>query len=667
VNTVGAEQPLWSPSWNSRQASNLSSFTDHLRVTRGLEVGDYHALWEWSVSDVSAFWGAIWEFFGLDSVSSYDDVLPVDTLPGAQWFSGARLNFAGYLLSQGAPEAPAVVSIDESGDAVTLTWADLGQKVSALASTLDGLGVGSGDVVAGYLPNSGEAVVAFLATASLGAVWTAVGLDYAAPAVIDRFAQLSPKVLIAANGYRYNGQLHSRADAIDTIAGALATTLAATIVVARQGISPPDASTLQWDGVTAPSSAITMPVAVDFSHPLWVLFTSGTTGMPKGLVHSHGGILVEMLKQLSLHWDLTAADRVFWYTSTSWVMWNLQISTLLLGGSIVCYDGSPTYPDVAAMWRLVATHGVTFFGTSPGYLHACEKAGIRPGLEFDLSLLRAMGSTGSPLAPTVHRWAFQHVGALPLWSLSGGTDVASAFCGGAPTVPIWPGELPVRCLGVAAESWDERGVPVPVGEVGELVITRPMPSMPIYLWNDVSAERYRAAYFSNYPGAWRQGDWVTITERKSVVIHGRSDATLNRNGIRMGSADIYAAVETIPQVTESLVVGVDQPDGSYWMPLFVTLAPKCRLDELLVAEIRLAISRRASPRHVPDDIIEVSGIPHTRTGKKLEVPVKRILQGASAASVVNHAAVDDASLLADFVAIAEDRAAASAAPRKVFP
>jgi acetoacetyl-CoA synthetase len=649
MNTVGAEQPLWSPGLNT---SNLSSFTDHLRVTRNLDFGDYRSLWEWSVSDIGEFWAAIWEFFGLDAVSSYDEVLPVDTLPGAQWFSGAQLNFAGHLLGQGSPGSPAVVSVDESGDAVTLTWAELGQKVSGLASALDDLGVGRGDVVAGYLSNSAEAVIAFLATASLGAVWSSLGLDYAAPAVIDRFAQLGPKVLIAANGYRYNGELHSRADAIDTITAALAPTLSATVIVARNGIRPPNAGVLHWEDVTAPASSLIEPAIVDFSHPLWVLFTSGTTGIPKGLVHSHGGILVEMLKQLSLHWNVSASDRVFWYTSTSWVMWNLQVSTLLLGGSIVCYDGSPTYPDVAAMWRLVANQGVTFFGTSPGYLHACEKTGLSPGTQFDLSSLRALGSTGSPLAPAVHQWAFQHVGPLPIWSMSGGTDVASAFCGGAPTVPIWPGELSVRCLAVAAESWDDRGAPVPAGEVGELVITRPMPSMPSHLWNDPNAERYRAAYFATYPNAWRQGDWITITERDSVVIHGRSDATLNRNGVRMGSADIYAAVETFPQVTESLVVGVDRTDGSYWMPLFVTMAPDCHLDESLVSEIKAAISHRASPRHVPDDIIEIAGIPHTRTGKKLEIPVKRILQGAAAAAVVDDDAVDDAALLAVFVDIA---------------
>ncbi|MCV7226165.1 acetoacetate--CoA ligase [Mycolicibacterium komossense] len=652
MSTAGAEQPLWSPEQGCGAPSNLESFIDHLRVTRGLDISDYQGLWEWSVAEIAEFWAAIWEYFDLDCVSGYDEVLSVDALPGAQWFSGARINFADHLLRGGSRATPAVIVVDESGNTTTLTWDELRQKVSALATALDGLGVAAGDVVAGYLPNSAEAVIAFLAAASLGAVWSVVGLDYAAPAVVDRFAQLRPTVLIAATGYRYNGVLHDRADAIDTLASALADSVIATVVVGREGCRLPATRVLQWDDLTVPSPNPVTPLVVDFDHPLWVLFTSGTTGIPKGLVHSHGGILVEMLKQLALHWDVTASDRVFWYTSTSWVMWNLQVSTLLLGGSIVCYDGSPTYPDVAAMWRLVAAHQVTFFGTSPGYLHASAKAGLTPGTDFDLTALRALGCTGSPLAPDVHRWALEHVGKKPVWSMSGGTDVASAFAGGAPNAPVWAGELSTRCLAVAAQSWDERGTPVAAGEVGELVITRPMPSMPIRLWNDTTGERYRTTYFGMFPDAWRQGDWVTITARGSVVIHGRSDATLNRNGIRMGSADIYAAVETFPQVTESLVVGVDRTDGSYWMPLFVTLAPQCHLDESLIAQMKLAIGQRASPRHIPDDIIAVRGIPHTRTGKKLEVPVKRMLQGAAAAAVVSPDAVDDASLFDDFAEIA---------------
>jgi acetoacetyl-CoA synthetase len=357
-----------------------------------------------------------------------------------------------------------------------------------------------------------------------------------------------------------------------------------------------------------------------------------------------------------LHWDLRVDDRVFWYTSPSWVMWNLQLSTLVTGGSILCYDGSPTFPDPSTLWRLVAEHGITFFGTSPGYLQASENAGVRPAKDFDLSRLRAMGSTGSPLAPYLHRWARDEVGALPLWSMSGGTDIAGAFVGGAPTVRIWPGEISVRCLGVAMEAWDEQGHPV-YDEVGELVVHRPMPSMPVFLWDDPDRSRYTEAYFSTFPGAWRQGDWITINERGSVVIHGRSDSTLNRNGVRMGSADIYAAVETIPEVTEALVIGAEQADGTYWMPLFVVLDDGLALDDALVERIRRAIREKASPRHVPDEVIAVPGIPHTRTGKKLEVPVKRILQGAPPETVANPDAVDDATLLRPFVDLAAERSA----------
>jgi acetoacetyl-CoA synthetase len=655
MTSIDEAQPLWSPDHSGGPVSTLELFVDHLRTTRGLDLVDYHALWDWSVTEIEEFWAAVWEYFDLDCVSCYNEVLPVDALPGAQWFSGAHINFAEHLLRGGSAGATAVISVDESGAAATLSWAELRQQVSALAAGLRGLGIGPGDVVAGYLSNTGEAIIAFLATATLGAIWSCVGLDYAAPAVIDRFAQLRPTVLITANGYRYNGQLHSRTEALDAVAAALADSLSATVLITRTGIDLPKTVTVAWTDLLSASHAPVTAATVEFGHPLWVLFTSGTTGIPKGLVHSHGGVLVEMLKQLGLHWDIAATDRVFWYTSTSWVMWNLQVSTLLLGGSIVCYDGSPTYPDVTAMWRLVETQGVTFFGTSPGYLHACQKAGMTPRTRFDLAALRAMGCTGSPLAADVHRWATAEIGDLPLWSMSGGTDVASAFCGGAPTVAIWPGELSARSLAVAAAAWDEHGNPVPAGEVGELVITRPMPSMPIGLWGDTDRKRYRDAYFSTYPQAWRQGDWITITERESVVIHGRSDATLNRNGVRMGSTDIYAAVEMFPEVTESLVVGVDRADGSYWMPLFVTLAADCTLDGTLTEQLKRAIANRASPRHVPDDVIAVRGIPHTRTGKKLEVPVKRILQGNATTAVVSPDAVDDASLLADFAEIARAR------------
>jgi acetoacetyl-CoA synthetase len=643
--------PLWTPSRELVENSNITKFVRHVRSTRGLDLTDYEALWRWSVSDLPAFWAAIWEFFGLDAISDYDQVLNSTGMPGARWFSGARINFADLLLSAGKEADSAITSIDESGSNAEHSRAELRAQANALARSLTDAGLGPGDVVVGYVSNCAEAVIAMLASAMIGAVWSSVGLDYSAQAVIDRFAQLRPKALIAADGYRFNGKVHERALAVDEIRTALNETLEFTVLIPRLGTSAVP-GTSEWPTVTTRGCVERRPV--DFDHPLWVLFSSGTTGIPKGLVHSHGGILVEMLKQMGLHWNLGESDRVFWYTSPSWVMWNLQLSTLLLGGSILCYDGSPTHPDASTLWRLASDHGVTFFGASPGYLQASAKAAISPAKQFDLSRLLAMGSTGSPLPPDLHKWAYDVVGPIPLWSMSGGTDIAGAFCGGAPTVPIWSGELSCRCLGVAVDSWNFEGEPLR-DEVGELVVTKPMPSMPIHLWNDPSGQKYHDAYFSVFEDAWRQGDWVTITSRGSVVIHGRSDSTLNRNGVRMGSGEIYAAVETLPEVAEALIIGVEQPDGGYWMPLFAVLTEGQTLDESLITAIRGAISRHVSPRHVPDEVVVVPGIPHTRTGKKLEIPIKRLFQGASLDSVVNPDAVDNLASLRHFEELARLR------------
>lgn len=644
-------EPIWTPDPVRVDRANLTRFQRFLRETRGLDHASYDELWRWSVEDLAGFWGAVWEFF--DVGSPYDDVLADETMPGATWFPGARVNVAGSILAHGEAGATAILTTDETGRVDTLTRRQLREQVAGLAATLRRLGVEPGDVVAGYVPNVAEGVVAFLATAAIGATWSSVGQDYAPAAVVDRLGQLAPRVLVTADGYHFAGRRHSRLEALREIREQLPT-VRHVLMVDRLGRGTTEGSdVIPWSEAVAGPAELE-PVPVPFGHPLWVLFSSGTTGLPKGLVHGHGGVLLETFKQMALHWDLKPDDRVFWYTSPSWVMWNLQLSTLAVGGSIVCHDGSPTHPDAAQLWRLAAEHEVTFLGVSPGYLQASVNAGVRPAREHDLSRLRAMGSTGSPLAPHLHRWARDEVGDLPLWSMSGGTDVAGAFVGGAPTVPIWPGELSVRCLGVAMEAWDDEGRPV-VDEVGEMVISRPMPSMPVRLWDDPDGERYRAAYLDTFPGVWRQGDWVTVTGRGSVVIHGRSDSTLNRHGVRMGSADIYAAVETVPEVVEALVIGAEQPDGGYWMPLFVVLADGCTLDDALVDRIRTAIREQASPRHVPDEVIAVPGIPHTRTGKKLEVPVKRILQGTPLEEVAKVEAVDDAGLLAPFVELARAR------------
>ena len=653
-----AGDPLWTPTPAGIANANITSFQGFLASTRGLSFADYNELWTWSVTDLEGFWSALWQFCGLDEVSDYERVLGDAPMPRAQWFPGARLNFAQYLLAQGEPDAVAILTSDESGAVDTLTRAELRRQVGALAGTLNSVGVEPGDVVVGYLPNIGEAVVAFLATASLGAIWSSVGQDYESSAVIDRFGQLNPKVLIAADGYRFNGRPQDRIEAVATIRAGLSS-VTHTIMVNRLGITG-SAGTTSFESDWQPWPEATSgtespePVSVPFDHPLWVLFSSGTTGLPKGLVHGHGGILLETLKQMGLHWNLGSGDRLFWYTSTSWVMWNLQLSALANGASIVCYDGSATYPDLTALWRRVSDLGVTFFGLSPAFLKASEAAGMHPSADFDLSRLQAMGSSGSPMSPHSHRWAREQVGDLPLWSLSGGTDISGAFMGGSPTVPVWSGELSVRCLAVAMEAWDEQGRAV-YGEVGELVIRRPMPSMPIYFWNDPDGSRYADAYFSAFPGVWRHGDWITVTPRGSVVIHGRSDSTLNRNGVRMGSGDIYSAVEAIPEIIEALVIGAEQVDGTYWMPMFVVLDGDLTLDDGLVDRIKTAIRDRTSPRHVPDEVIQVPGIPHTRSGKKLEIPVKRLLQGTPLAKVANPDSVDDVSLFDLFAKLGAER------------
>jgi acetoacetyl-CoA synthetase len=644
--------PLWSPSPEEAARTNLARFGDWLTARRGLTFDGYQSMWTWSVTDLEGFWSAVWQFFGLEEVQG-SRVLADDAMPGARWFPDSQVNFAEYLLRQGQPKDAAFVTIGETAPASVMSREQLRSDVASLAATLRRIGVGVGDRVVGYLPNIAEAAVGFLATASLGAIWSCVGQDYAAAAAVDRFAQLEPMVLIAADGYRFGGKDRDRLAAVAELRAGLPS-LTSTIMVSRLGIAASLADSLTWDQATA-ESAPYAPVQVPFDHPLWVLFSSGTTGLPKGLVHGHGGVLIEQLKLMSLHMDLGDGDRFFWFTSPSWVMWNLMIGTMTTGATVVCYDGSPSHPDPRTLWRIVADLDVTLFGTSPGYLQACEDADVRPAAEFDLSRLRALSTSGSPLSPASNAWATREVGPIPLYSISGGTDVVTAFCGGAPTVPIWPGELSVRCLGVAMAAWDADGRDV-LDEVGELVVTRPMPSMPLYFWNDPDGVRYLDAYFSTFPGVWRHGDWVTITSRGSVVIHGRSDATLNRNGVRMGTADIYTVVEAMPEVAGALVIGAEQQDGTYWMPLFVALRDDASLSPDLISQINTRIRDMVSPRHVPDEVIQVPGIPHTRTGKRLEVPIKRLMQGAALRDVINVDVVDDAGLLDVFVGIAKRRA-----------
>jgi acetoacetyl-CoA synthetase len=662
-----APEPLWRPDAERIAAARLTRFHAWAAAHHGAPdpggapEADYAALHRWSVTELDAFWRAVAAWFGVRFTTEPRAVLGAAVMPGAEWFPGATLNYAEHALRAGEPGSPragepALLRVDERLAPEPVSWAELRRSVASLAAALRDLGVRPGDRVGGYLPNIPEAVVALLATAAVGAVWTSCAPDFGARSVLDRFRQVEPVVLVTVDGYRYGGRAHDRAATVAELRRGLPT-LRAVVHVPLLGTPPPDGA-LAWADVTG-SDVPPEFTPVPFAHPLWVLYSSGTTGLPKALVQSQGGILLEHLKQLGLHCDLGPGDRFFWYTSTGWMMWNFLVSGLLTGATVVLHDGSPGHPGPAAQWRVAERTRATLFGTSAAYVLACGKAGVHPGRDLDLSATRCVATTGSPLPPDGFRWLHEEV-AADLWiaSVSGGTDVCSCFAGAVPTLPVWAGELQAPCLGTDLRAFGPDGRPV-VDEVGELVVTAPMPSMPVRFWNDPRGSRYRDSYFATFPGVWRHGDWITLTSRGTVVIHGRSDATLNRQGVRMGSADIYEAVERLPEVLESLVIGVEQPDGGYWMPLFVRLADGVALDDGLRDRIRRSVREALSPRHLPDEIIEVPGVPHTLTGKRLEVPVKRLLQGTPLEAVVNPGSVDDPELLRFFERLAGERAVVS--------
>ncbi|GAA3836592.1 acetoacetate--CoA ligase [Nocardioides panacisoli] len=637
--------PDWTPPISA--GSRLEGFAELASTYAGRELSasdaaGYDELWRWSVDDLDGFWRAVAEHLGHRLPGP---ALAVERMPGAVWFPESRVNYTAAVFADRPADEVAVLGVSEDPDATTaLTWAELHDRVAGLAATYRRLGIGEGDRVVGYLPNSPDAVVALLAAASIGAIWSVCGMDYAASAALARFQQLEPKLLVHATSYGHGGRTHDRRDVVDELRAGLPS-LAATL----------ETGSTAWDAALAVEAELE-PVGVAFDHPLWVLFSSGTTGKPKGIVHGHGGAMLEQAKVASLHYDLGPGERLFWYTTPSWMMWNFVVGGLLVGASIVAYDGSPAYPRTDQLWALAAEHGVTALGMSPAYVAACQKARVGPAAH-DLSRLRRVGISGSTFPAVSHRALQAELGPdVQICSISGGTDVVSAFVGSVPTVPVWAGELSRPCLGVALDAYDAAGRSVH-GEVGELVVTRPMPSMPVMFWDDPDGERYRSAYFDTYPGVWRHGDWITLTDHGSVVIHGRSDATLNRKGIRMGSADIYEPVEALPEVKEALVIGVEEPDGGYWMPLFVVLAEGVELDAALDRRIREAIKVHASPRHVPDEIFAVPGVPHTRTGKKLEVPVKKVLAGQDLTGALDPGSVDAPELLDHYAEIALRRRA----------
>ena len=646
--TTTQPELLWAP---STEGTEIGRFLEWLAAERGREFGTFDELHRWSVDDLAGFWGAIWDFFGVRSHAPYERVLGRREMPGAEWFPGALLNYAEHAFGTAEDtDRTAVVAHSQTRAPVELTFGELREQVARARAGLQRLGVGRGDRVVAYLPNIPETLVAFLATASLGAIWAACAPEFGVRSVVDRFSQVEPKVLLTIGGYTYGDKEVDRRAEVAAIRAELPT-VSRTVHVPYGPHGIPAA--LGWDELLGEPGELAFE-PVPFDHPLYVLFSSGTTGKPKAIVHGHGGILVEHLKNEGLTWDLKPGARLLWFTTTAWMMWNALVSGLLLRASIVLIDGNPLYPDLREQWRLAAETGATGMGASPGFLMACRKEGIEPAREFDLSRLRQVGVAGSPLPPEGFTWVAEQLGPDVLLNLgSGGTDVCTGIVQGSPFQPLYAGEIAGRCLGVAAEAYDEAGNPL-VGELGELVITRPMPSMPVGFWGDDDGAKYRAAYFDMYPGVWRHGDWIRFTERGSCVITGRSDATLNRGGVRLGTAEFYRVVEELDEVTDSLVVHLEDPAGGNG-ELILYVVTRTGLDDELTGKIRRALREALSPRHVPDAVVAVPSVPRNLTGKKLELPVKRILLGARPDDVASRDALADPDSLAPFVQHARAR------------
>ncbi len=646
---------LWEPSEAFKEGSTLARYMRWLRETRGLSFQEYDDLWRWSVDDLAGFWGSLWDYFKVEAATPYREVLANRAMPGARWFTGAELNYAQHAFRHMRPDKPALLFASETRPLREVSWAELRDGVAAAAAALRGVGVVQGDRVVAYMPNIPETLIAFLACASIGAIWSSCSPDFGGPAVMDRFAQIEPKVLLAVDGYTYNGKAHDRLDVVARLQAALPT-VERTVLVPYLADSPRAAGLkdiVQWRDLLAEGAGAELTFApVPFDHPLWVLYSSGTTGLPKAIVQGHGGIVLEHLKAHALQMNVTEDDRAFWYTTTGWMMWNMVIGGLLVGATVALYDGSVAYPTLNRMWEFAAEAGLTSFGTSAGFITTCMNNGVAPGATVDLSRLKKIGVTGSPLSPEGFVWVYEKV-KRDVWlvSSSGGTDVCTAFVGGSALLPVTAGEIQCRCLGVKAEAYDDVGRVI-VGAVGELVITEPMPSMPLYFWGDPGDRRYHESYFELYPGVWRHGDWITFTERGSCVIYGRSDSTINRLGVRMGASDIYRVVEDIPEVMDSLVVDLEALGRASFMPLFVVLREGARLDEALKGRIRARIRADISPRHAPDEIYAVAEVPRTLSGKKMEVPVRKILLGQPPARAASVDSMANPGSIAYFVELA---------------
>jgi acetoacetyl-CoA synthetase len=652
----GAGEVLWTPPADVRESTHIGRYLGWLERERGLSFDDYEALWRWSVDDLEAFWASVWDYYEVIAHAPYERVLGRSEMPGTEWFPGATLNFAEHAL-RGPDERTAIIGRSQTRGPVDLTYAELRDQVARARAGLQRLGVGRGDRVAAYMPNIPETIVVSLAVKSLGAIWSSCAPEFGTRSVVDRLQQVDPKVLLTVDGYRYGAKDIDRRDEVAAIRAALPS-LEQVVVLPYLGDDPsviPDS--MSWDELLSETGPLEFE-PVPFDHPLVILFSSGTTGLPKPIVHGHGGVLLEQLKAFGLHMDVGPEDRFFWFTTTGWVMWNILMSGLLVDATVICFDGNLAHPDLLELWRLAEETKATFFGVSAPYLLSCRKEGLTPGADLDLSALKSVGSTGAPLPPEGFRWVYEVLGDdVFLMSLSGGTDIAGGFVGASKLLPVWAGEIACCHLGVEAQAFDEQGLPV-VDGLGELVVTKPMPSMPVGFWNDPDGERLRESYFDTYPGIWRHGDWIRFTERGSCLITGRSDATLNRGGVRLGTSEFYSTVEALDEIADSLVVHLEDDEGGAGeLLLFVQTAEGVEFDDDLAKKIKTELRTSLSPRHIPDTLHAMPAVPRTLTGKKLEVPVKRILRGAAADEVSSKGALVDPDALKAYEELARERGA----------